>query len=112
MSYPLLTAAAVTGLLIVLLWVRLRGLYRSESSPEREKFTEFYRRNINRLLEKGFSSAALLGLVHYLCLHLFPPLIGFGFLLRTDANFLVVMASIFWSLKLVKLYPGLDEPGK
>jgi len=74
--------------------------YHSILSEYREMVDSFFKEKDARSVE-AFS--------HYVITHLLIPFCGFAFFLRTDANFLVVIVAIVWSLQLLqRIYPGVE----
>ncbi|MCE9599791.1 MAG: hypothetical protein K8S54_17665, partial [Spirochaetia bacterium] len=70
---------------------------------------------IRGLFEGQPQRLSVLAALHYGTLHLIPLFTGLAFYLKTDANFLVVIGSIVWSMQLFqRLFPGEeaseDEP--
>lgn len=118
MSVPLLVLGLADLAVVVALGVWVRGRYRlalTTVAEKREGLLFFYRAELAALLSSGPSREVLLSWIHYLSLHLLVPLLGLGFYLRSDANFLVVILGGFLSLKLVqRVFPGtrLAEPSQ
>ena len=111
MSLFFLTAAGVDITLFLVLSVLI---YRNFKSGDETKFLNYYRKGIASLLsrenKKKNEAAGAGNFLHFLSLHLFIPFTGFAFFLRTDANFLVFILSILWSIQLFqRLYPGVSS---
>ena len=110
MSISLLTAALIDVALVAFLTTRIRTRYRSSLTSVEEKSAGalFYYRNVLFSFFQGnMSSPVLESVVHYMSLHLLVPLVGLGFFLRSDGNFLVVICAMIASMQLYqRVFPG------
>jgi hypothetical protein len=94
---------------------QIRNRYRWSLTSVQEKsagLIHFYRSSIVGLFrERSFDRTSVECLLHYVLLHTIVPLLFFGFFLRSDINFLGVVAGIVTSLQLMKhIYPGEPAP--
>ena len=106
----LIISAVVLSLLAYLSY-QIRTHYRWSLTSVQEKsagLIHFYRIHINRVFKEGdLGRIPLECSIHYALMHLVVPLVFFGFFLRSDINFLGVVAGIVTSLQLLKhIYPG------
>ncbi len=109
MSLPLLVAALLDLLYLILLPFFLQ---KDEARASDEGGLASYRGCISSLWERG-GRRGVLCFLHYLGLHLFVPLLGLGFFLRSDINFLVVILSMVLSLQILqRVYPGVLLSGE
>ena len=110
MSLPLLICALADTVIILVLAYQIRVRYQSALTSVEEKSAGklfFYRNSIQTLFRGQSTPEGVYCLLQYAALHLLVPLFGFGLYLRTDGNFLVVIASLFWSMQLFqRLFPG------
>lgn len=111
-----LSLITVSGLLIAaclyLTWVLRQNYVRSLTSVEEKSagIIFFYRNAIRGLFEGQPQRLSVLAALHYATLHLIPLFTGLSFYLKTDANFLIVIGSIVWSMQLFqRLFPGEDS---
>lgn len=113
MSVPLLIAAFLNLSVMFGMSLQIRTRYRSSLTSVEEKsagMLYFYRNALFALFRGNLSPAGLQALAHYLSLHLLVPLLGLGFLLRSDGNFVVIVLAMFASMQLYqRVFPG---PGR
>jgi hypothetical protein len=114
MSIPLIVAATLVLVILVGLSVLIRRRYQDSLTSVAEKSAGlpfYYRSLVSSVFGADAGLAQWTALAHYVALHMVVPLLGLGFFLRTDGNFLVVIVSLLWSLQLVqRLFPG-PRPG-
>lgn len=93
--------------------LRLPSRYRVALTSIEEKhagWIGYYRASMGRLFHGQGGLDEWMVLLHYVTLHLSTPLLGFGLFLRSDANFLVAIATIIVSIQIVqRIYPGSEE---
>ncbi len=110
MSYAFLTASIIDGVALAILYILVRSRYEQALTSVEEKSAGrlyHFRNSISRLLRGKFNPDGLYCFLLYVCLHLIVPFLGLGLFLKTDANFLVVVVSLFWSAQLIqRLFPG------
>jgi len=112
-SVPLLVCSiAIAAVCIGLAWFVRQNYVRSLTSVAEKSagLIHFYRAALRELLEGKANALAVVSGIHYITLHLLPLFFGLSLYLRTDANFLVVIVSIIWSMQLFqRLFPGEEE---
>ena len=110
MILPLLTGALVATAVIAVLFLWIRSQYRLALTSVEEKHAGmlfYYRYYLSALFRGQPTREGIACLILYIALHLFVPLAGFGLFLKSDANFLVMLASLLWSYELVqRVFPG------
>lgn len=116
MSFLFLFLAIICSFIILLLFYRLYELVlplsclREEEKEQSASFSskykrlkifwQAYRHELSQAGKKPFLKLSFLCLAFYACLHLLFPFWGFAFFLRSDANFLVIIGTVFISLQL------------
>lgn len=112
-SPVLLVLALISLAAAVYFTLQIRKAYLESLTSVDEKSAgvlHFYRRRLDLLLDGDRSQIVIFCWVHYVSLHLLPLFAGLAFYLRTDANFLVVILSIVWTMQLLqRIFPG-PEP--
>lgn len=110
MSPALLIIGVILMIALVYLTFRIRKEYRLALTTVEEKSAGilfFYHSRVHEVVRGQFAKLSVECFLHYLSLHAVVPLIGFGFFLRTDANFIVLILSVIFSAQLIqKVYPG------
>mgnify|MGYP004176509193 CR=1 FL=1 len=106
-----LIISAVVVMLLGYLSYQIQTQYRWSLTSVQEKSAgviHFYRTHIGRMFREGdFGRISLQCSIHYYLLNIVVPLLFFGFFLRSDINFLGVVAGVVTSLQLMKhVYPG------
>ena len=100
-SLALLLACVVTLLAIITFYLLPFSIVQTDFATNKFRFLlQSYCENLRNSLTRSFSFTSIITIIHYLCMHLFIPSWGFGFLLYTDGNFMVVILSILFSLQL------------
>lgn len=115
MSIPLFFISIIVILLLVFLTFQIRSIHRKENSST--PLLDFYSEQLHLFFTGKIVIKGGICFVHYVLLHLVVPLVGLGFLLRTDLNFLAIFAAIFTSMQIVqRVYPAVtsmpDEEGE
>ncbi len=106
MSAILIVLSFANLLLLLLLSLRIRSYYRSVDRDV--NIIEYYGDTIQRIWQGKIGMEEMICFVHYIVMHLVVPLIGLGFTLRTDINFLAILAAIFASMQIIqRIYPGV-----
>jgi hypothetical protein len=66
-----------------------------------------YRSNLSQAFKFQWDSSSAVSLLNFLSLHLLIPVTGLAFLLKTDLNFLAVLAGILISMQISqRVYPA------
>ncbi len=102
---------AILGLAAcVYLTIVLRQTYVHSLTSVDEKsagIVHFYKGLLRKLVSGQADRLSVFAGIHYTLVHLLPLFCGLSFYLKTDANFLVVILSIVWSMQLFqRLFPG------
>lgn len=112
-SISLLTVSSILiAACLYLTWSLRQNYVRSLTSVQEKSagILFFYRNAIRGLFEGKPERLSVLAASHYVTLHLIPLFTGLTFYLKTDANFLIVIGSIVWSMQLFqRLFPGEES---
>ncbi len=113
LSLTLIIAGILDIIVLVVLSWTIRKRYTASLTSVEEKSAGilfFYRSAIMRTISSGFAPDSLESLGHYIAVHLFLPILGLGIFLKTDANFLIVVLSLIWSMQLFqRAVPGPSD---
>ncbi|MDH5657356.1 MAG: hypothetical protein OEZ34_15700 [Spirochaetia bacterium] len=105
MSFFFITAAGINLAAFIILFVRI--FFDFKSSGE-NSYLLYHRSRVRSIFDESTKSASYENLMCLISLHLFVPFTGFAFFLKSDANFLVLIVSVLWSIQLFqRLYPGI-----
>jgi len=70
-------------------------------------FLSFYRMSVKKAMRLEFDVVSAASLLNLIALHLFIPVTGLAFFLKSDLNFLAVLAGILISMQITqRIYPA------
>ena len=103
----ILALANLAIFLTLTLTMRKRLVNRASES---QTLLGIYRNCLNRFFEGDFALSGWICFFHMVSTHLLLPLLGMALLLRTDANFLVVVVSVVVSMQIYqRVFPAYES---